>query len=144
MQLLHDLKWREMVMDIITGLAGAKTALDILKGIKDFQDEVQKLEIGKAILALETALFEMDKENFELRKENEKLRKTQEFDLKFIKEMEYYSKKMPDGTLEGQYCSTCQDNEGKYIRLSIQGSKKDGWYCRVCKNSKSSSDSDIW
>lgn len=129
-------------MDIASGLASLKTALDLAKGIKATKDLIDNSEVNMKIIELMEALVDAKAGLIEAKSQvvdKDKLimelqGKLETKESIFYKEP-FYWKDLGDGKKDGAFCQKCYDGEEKLVRLiSKNGYDAGSHHCSVCDN----------
>jgi hypothetical protein len=129
-------------MDIASGLAGLKTASDLVSGVRNalIKPDVKPDEILGRLIELQglisdgrTALIDMQEQLItktgeiqQLRNKLRQLEEDHEFHASLTFNQGVYKRNGPRG--EEVYCAACYDEAGKRIRVSLQGND---YWCTV-------------
>lgn len=127
-------------MDIATGLASIKSALDLAKGLKATKSLMDNAEVNMKIVELMGTLVDAKEELVEIKSqmiEKDKLilelqGKLEEKESVFYDEP-FYWKDLGDGKKDGAFCQKCYDGESKLARIVPMNHRyKGSHYCSVC------------
>ena len=134
-------------MDIITGIAAAKGAIEIANELRSIDKEIDKADLKLRIVALidsildtKEALQDAKEREFTLKEEIRSLKETLEDRRRFEDEGGFLYEIADDGSRIGEpYCNQCYVKEDRKFRLVSYekfiglGSKQQGRKCNNCK-----------
>jgi hypothetical protein len=119
----------KLCVAILEGISAAKAALDVSKAVLDLTRypkldttaiQAKLLEMQGLILSAQQALGDAQEANRQLRRELEEVRDQRKIAESLVFADGIYWIRKPDATLDGLYCPTCWDDQGKLIRLKFE------------------------
>ena len=106
--------------------------LDTAKDVVTLVQKADNLELVKQILTLQSDIMKMMEENRLLKDENRALREQLQVKRNLVFRENSYWMPKEDGFEDGPFCSTCQDVDGKLVRMT-ECATAGVYYCKACQ-----------
>ena len=129
---------------ITTGLASVKTAIDIVKTLKNIDHsydlaelKLKTVELMDQLVDVKEKMLDIKEENIQLKERITGLENAIALEDEMTFDGKFYWKGDESEKRDGPYCQSCKDGRGKLIRLQDMGVSafyvgNRVWKCTVC------------
>ncbi len=106
---------------------------EAIKDVITVADKLKNAELKQKMADVQMECAKLAEDNARMRQELIEFREEATVKQEMLFQGDVYWRKQAEGGLDGPFCPSCFDGNGKVARM--QGGNTEYWYCPVCKHS---------